>query len=293
MKVLVTGGSGYVGSYVVQALIRSGHEVISLSRRNPQPHATKNFKIDLSNEQSVKTISDNLERCDAIVHAAAAISHKDWQGELTTVNCAGTQGIFQLAAQWKISRFIYLSSISVLGTPRVIPIDELHPVKPASIYSASKLFGEYLTNILYEIYGIPSLSLRLTSPVGPFSPKNRIFSTFVANALRGEPLKLIGQGGRRQNYVDVRDVADLISKSLECSVSGVVNAGGSESISNVSLAKLCISVLESSSRVEFLGQNDPEENHHWDVSIEKARKEIGYIPQYSLSDSMLAAAKTL
>ena len=293
MRVLVTGGSGYVGSYVVQELVRAGHEVISLSRQTPQPQAKKSFLIDLGGALSVKTLSDNIERCDAIVHAAAAISHEDWQSEITGVNCTGTQAMLQLAAQWKVSRFIYLSSISVIGVPKTLPVDELHPVKPASVYAASKLFGEYLTDILYQTQGIPSLSLRLTSPVGPFAPQNRIFSTFVRNAARGESLKLIGKGGRRQNYVDVRDVAVLVCKSLELPVSGIMNAGGSESISNIALAKLCVSVLGSSSRIEFLDRSDPEENNHWDISIEKARKESGYVPHHSLSDSILATAKTL
>ena len=225
MRVLVTGGSGYVGSYIVQALIKLGHEVISLSRR-PQPLAMKSLEMDLGSMPSISPICDSIERCDAIVHAAAAISRENWRKELIQVNCNGTQTLVHLAAHWKISRFIYISGVSVIGIPKITPIDECHPVKPESVYLATKAFGEYLTNILHETTGIPALSLRLTSPVGPLAPKNRIFSTFVSNALRGEPLKLIGQGTRLQNYVDVRDVANLISKSLDCIVSGVVNVGG-------------------------------------------------------------------
>jgi len=293
MRVLVTGASGYVGSYVVQNLLSSGHEVISLSRQNLQHKAVKNLVLDLSKLQSINVICDVVERCDAIIHAAAAITHENWQNELTDVNCHGTQAIAHLAAHWKISRFIYLSSISVIGAPKNIPIDELHPIEPSSVYSASKIFGEYVTHVLHKTTGIPSVSLRLTSPVGPSAPQKRIFSTFVSNALRGESLKLIGQGGRCQNYVDVRDIANLIGKNLDSSVSGVINVGGRKSISNIALAKLCISTLSSSSRIEFLDRSDPEENLQWDISIEKAGQMMGYAPHFSLSESILAAAESL
>lgn len=294
MRILVTGASGYVGGAVALRLISEGHDVVTLNRSPAaQPGAAQHLALDLSAARNASIISDTIERCDVIVHAAALISYDNSLIDLSQVNCGGTQALVQLAAHWRVRRFIYFSSISVIGSPAVIPVDESHPVNPASVYSATKLFGEHLTSILYNTAGIPALSLRLTSPVGPHMPHNRIFSVFVSRALRGEPLQLVGRGTRRQNYVDVRDAAALISANLDGDISGVFNVAGAESISNHALAQLCIDTLGSSSAIEFLDRPDPQDDDNWEISINKAAQFLGYAPQHSLSQSIEAAAQTL
>lgn len=294
MRVLVTGASGYVGGTITRFLIEAGHEVLTLNR-DPAvlPGVAQHVALDLGTIQTASAISESVDRCDAVVHAAALISYDNSLVDLSRVNCGGTQALIQLAAHWSVRRFIYFSSISVIGAPAVIPVDEGHPVNPASAYSATKLFGEHLTNILYNTAGIPALSLRLTSPVGPHMPHNRIFSVFVSRALRGEPLQLVGRGTRRQNYVDVRDAAALVSANLNSDVSGVFNVAGAESISNHALAQLCIDTLGSSSAIEFLDRPDPQDDDNWEISIDKAARLLGYTPQHSLSQSIEAAAQTL
>jgi nucleoside-diphosphate-sugar epimerase len=134
------------------------------------------------------------------------------------------------------------------------------------------------------------VSLRISSPVGPETPRGRIFSEFVHKAVHGEPLVLAGTGGRRQNYVDVRDVAAAVAQCVKSDVQGVFNVAGAASVSNLELAESCIRTLSSTSTFSFSGAPDAEENVRWDVSIERARAAFGYVPACSIEDSILAAA---
>ena len=102
------------------------------------------------------------------------------------------------------------------------------------------------------------------------------------------PLQVLGQGTRRQNYVDVRDVAIAVETCLTRHASGVYNIAAAESISNYELARTCIDELGSSSSIAFAGKPDPEEGTIWDVSLAKAFRDLDYRPQFSLRDSIRA-----
>jgi nucleoside-diphosphate-sugar epimerase len=114
---------------------------------------------------------------------------------------------------------------------------------------------------------------------------------FVRRALAGDPLQILGQGTRQQNYVDVRDLAIAVESCLTRRASGVYNVAAAESISNYGLAQTCVDELHSSSTIDFIGKPDPEEGTTWDVSISKAHRDFGYSPQYTIRDSIRAIAE--
>jgi UDP-glucose 4-epimerase len=194
-----------------------------------------------------------------------------------------------LARRWKVSRFVYISSIGVIGRPTDPPIREDHPTRPLTAYHASKLFGEGLVHVA-AVAGMNSTSLRLTSPVGRGMPSNRIFSVFVERAFAGQPLEVAGQGIRRQDYVDVDDVATAVGLCLRRAATGVFNLGAGASVSNAKLARACVEALGSSSSVELGQGEDSEEGDRWEVSIERAQAELGYQPQVKLAASIRAVA---
>ncbi|MFC1461804.1 NAD-dependent epimerase/dehydratase family protein [Verrucomicrobiota bacterium] len=158
---------------------------------------------------------------------------------------------------------------------------------PFTAYHASKLFGEHLVRIANRKKPTGA-TLRLTSPVGPGMPENRILSVFAKQALTGRPIQLAGQGSRRQDYVDVRDIAYAVELCLKGRVKGLYNIAGGTSISNRELAETCVRVLNSSSPIEFSGAPDPEEGIIWDVSIAKASRQFGYEPQHGIEQSISA-----
>lgn len=290
MRVLVTGAAGHVGGAVAAHLVGLGWEVVALYHHNPPrvPGLAAQIQADVGATSFAETAAAAAKPCAAIVHAAANLSKDLYEPAVAFANCLGIQQALKLAETWSCRRLVYLSSVPVIGAPRDLPITEDHPTDPPTAYHASKLYGEYLVGLASR-GGLAGASLRLTSPVGPGMPGNRILSVFVRRALAGEPLQLAGQGTRRQNYVDVRDVAQAVERCLEGEeVRGVFNIAGKTCISNHDLAQTCIDVLASSSAIEWTGRPDPSDAVVWDVSIEKAARVLGYDPQYSVEDSILA-----
>jgi len=110
-------------------------------------------------------------------------------------------------------------------------------------------------------------------------------SEFIAAALAGSPLKVFGRGTRRQDYVDVRDIAIAITQGIATRTSGVINVGSGRATSNLELARLVLATLSSPSRIEMCGV-DPEEGKSWEVSIKKALEILGYCPAISLQQSI-------
>jgi nucleoside-diphosphate-sugar epimerase len=288
VRVLVTGASGHVGGAIARHLLASGHAVVGVSRRSMAPAGVEAVALDLGGQTARADADAMVGKCDAIVHAAARLDKAPDLPDIVTANCLATQQLLALARDWE-ARFVFISGVAVIGRPATNPITEEHPVRPATAYHASKVFGEQLADIAASS-GQSTISLRLTAPVGPGQPRTRILSVFVERALLGQPLPLAGEGTRRQNFVDVRDVGVAVELSLSSRAAGVFNVGGSASVSNLELADTCISTLASKSRVELTGAPDPEEGLVWEVSSNRAAETLGYMPSWSIEDSIIAVA---
>jgi UDP-glucose 4-epimerase len=286
LRVLVTGASGLVGGAIASFLQGQGWDVVGLSRTSSQKKCPSKYILaDIGKMSLAKKISDNLPPCDTIIHAAASMDVGLYTTSISLTNCLGTQQILELANIWHSTNLIYISSVPVIGTPKQLPITEDHPTNPPTAYHASKLFGENLIQIAAR-NGLAGTILRITSPVGTKMPENRILPVFVKRALADEPLHIAGNGTRRQNYVDVRDISEIVENCLRQHVFGLFNIAGEHSISNKELAEICVQTLGSASKINFTGQPDPEESIAWDVSIAKAKKCLGYDPHYSIEDSI-------
>src|SRR5262249_22670631 len=139
--------------------------------------------------------------CEVIVHCGASLEKSLYSQSMLLCNALGTQSVIRLASLWKCRSLLYMSSVPVIGTPRILPIDEHHPTYPTTGYHAAKLFGEHLVSLAHSP-SLRTVSFRLTAPVGPQMPSNRILSAFVAQAMRNETIRIVGRGTRAQNYVD-------------------------------------------------------------------------------------------
>jgi len=283
MKVIVTGASGHVGGAVRACFESNGHEVIPVSR-----HA--GLREDITSEGFPQRLVGLLGSCEVVVHCSAHITKSLCDRDVSIVNALGTQQVIEAARLLGAVRLVYISSLPVIGTPVVLPVDEDHSVNPPTAYHASKLYGEHLMR-LTAAAGLSTASLRLTSPVGPGTPRGRIFSEFVYRAKQGLPLVLAGAGGRRQNYVDVRDVAEAVLRCARSDASGIYNIAGPVAVSNLELAETCVRVLDSNSNITFSGSVDVEERMSWDVSIQKAGISFGYNPSFSIAASICDAAR--
>lgn len=288
MKVLLTGATGQIGRAIAARLSRNGHVLIGISRGlSPVEGLSEHVQTCLGEGNAAKYITRKVLECEAIIHAAASLSHDLCDPSISLVNCLGTQQVIELAKIWGSSQLVYVSSLPVIGRPQYHPITEEHPVQPPTAYHASKLYGEHLMYVA-NFGGCRAVSLRLTSPAGPRTPDKRILSTFVRRALSNQPLEVLGRGTRKQNYVDVRDVAAAVEACITRRASGLYNIAAAESISNYSLAVTCVDELSSHSSVTFAEAPDPEEGVSWDVSIARARRDLCYQPQFTIRDSIRA-----
>jgi UDP-glucose 4-epimerase len=285
VRIIVTGASGFVGGAILREFRRVGLDCVPVSRCD-------SHGLDITSEDFAERAFGIFRRCDAIVHAAASLSMSAVDPSISAVNCLGLHNVIASAERLSARCLVYLSSVPVIGLPRHLPVDEEHPVSPPTAYHASKLYGEHLLRVA-DSASLRTASLRLTSPVGRNAPSSRIFGGFVRRALSNEPLLLAGRGGRRQNYVDTRDVARAVLQCIQSDSRGVFNIAGNASISNLQLAKTCIKSVGSKSAVEFTGLPDSEEDLCWDVSIEKARNHFGYSPLHNIADSIMDCASGL
>jgi nucleoside-diphosphate-sugar epimerase len=294
MRILVTGTSGHVGGAIARRLVERGHEVAGLSRRGAGiAGLCGDYPIDLGSVGAADAVRGEIAPCAAMVHAAADLSKSLLSPTLPLVNCLGTEQLLEVAESWNTMTFIFISGVNVIGTPRHRPIDETHPARPQTAYHASKLFGEHLTRLAGHAEH-RTVVLRLSAPVGPHMPQNRILPTFVAAAATGRPLRLAGEGTRRQNYVDEGDFASAVEACLSRDACGLYHIGGARSYSNLELARLCIDVLASDAAIEFAGTPDPEEGLDWTPDLTRAKDALGYAPQVPLEQTIraLAAAMT-
>lgn len=294
MRVLLTGATGFVGAAIAAHLADKGWTVVGLhgGRRGGRPGrgaVLDEVIADVGDPAATADLADRVQACDFVVHAAACLDMRLTATDVARVNCLGMQNMLALAQRWGSRKFVFLSSVPVIGRPLHLPVTEQHPVAPRTAYHASKLFGEQLVQLAAQSGAMAGTSLRLTAPVGPGLPKGRLLAMLAIRALRHQPLALSGTGLRRQNYVDVRDVACAVEGCLTRDVSGIFNVAGASAISNLELAGRCISQSRSRATIEFNGAPDPEEGFDWDVSIARARTELGYEPRYGVDEAIAAA----
>ena len=287
MKIVVTGSSGHIGGAAAHRLHGQGHEVIGISRTPSKGlrNHVEQLSLDIGHHSFVRDARKAIGGCDAIVHAAACQEHALTALDIARTNCLGVQQILCMATELQAHTVVYLSSLSVLGAPCEHPVTETHPIAPASVYGASKLFGEQLV-CNADAHALRGVALRVSSPVGPGLNYKRIFRVFVENAIAGRDIVLHGKGTRRQDYVDVRDIAEAIESALIRDVRGVFHIGAGVPVSNLELAEACKETLASQSEIAFSGDPDPSDDVCWDISIEKARKRLGYTPSHTLRQSI-------
>jgi UDP-glucose 4-epimerase len=288
LKILITGINGFIGRSIVEGISQiDGYDIVGVGQKEKYTgnEIIDYIKSDISKDSFVQAIKSLVKNCDIIIHAAAVIDKDNFNKSILSVNCIGTHKILELAKLTNCKKIIYISSVPVIGIPIQQPITEEHPTNPQTLYHASKLFGEN-TLLLGNNLGIDTVVLRITAPIGRSMPDNRVLKAFILSCLTDKDLILYGNGTRLQNYIDVRDISDIIIKVLGSKVRGVFNIAGDKVYTNLEVANLCISITKAKSKIIFNGMIDPEEDFNWDVSIQKAYKELKYIPTYSLRQSI-------
>jgi UDP-glucose 4-epimerase len=291
-KVLVTGSSGQLGSFVCELLAKDG-EVAGLDKR-PQPYGRlKNISLvgDITEPADVR---EALADVGAVIHCAAQVSvEKSIQDPLadSRTNVIGTVNLLHESVQAGVRRFIYVSSAAVYGTPKRIPIDEDHPTHPISNYGAGKLSGEkyalaYANTSSMEVVAVRPFNF-YSIRADPDSPYSGVITKFVNRLKAGKPPIIEGDGKQTRDFIHARDVAEMLGLVLsKKGISGeVFNCGSGLSTSILDLANRAIAVSGHALRPEFTAPRIGDIRDSLSDSA-KAAKLLGFRPKTTLDDGL-------
>ena len=266
MKILVTGGAGFIGSHLIERLLAAGHGVrvldnLSTGKRHnlPQHPALEFIEGDIGDAATVDRCMPGVE---AVVHLAAVASVQasiDDPRATHRSNFDGTLNLLEAAHVAGVQRFLYASSAAIYGDTSVIPVPEEARPNPLSPYAADKLAGEHYLHYYFHKHGLAGTAFRFFNIYGPrqdpSSPYSGVISIFVERLRQGKPVTIFGDGHQTRDFVYVGDLADLLAASLArpALVGATVNVGtGTEN----SLLQL-LAILESLSGYALERQHAP------------------------------------
>jgi len=298
--VLVTGGAGFIGSHLVDRLVKSDYHVRVLDNlstgnlSNIENHIDSGkidfIEGDIEDAELVKKCTRDIS---AVVHLAARTS-VPFSVENPDATCAtnimGTLNLLVSSAERKVGKFVFISSCAVYGEPKYLPLDEKHLTEPISPYAESKLIAEQFCLGFHKRQLLTSVVLRLFNVYGPRQSINDysgVITRFIDRGKQGLPLVIYGDGSQTRDFVNVHDVSEAILSSLETdnAEGEILHIGSGVPTSIRALAE---AVLESAGlNVEIIHEKPRlGDIKHSYANVSKAKKLLGYEPKVSLRDGL-------
>jgi UDP-glucose 4-epimerase len=280
-KAVVTGGSGFIGSHVVDALKDAGYDVTVVDYRVAPHRQDVGFEnVDLMDLSSVLAATRGA---DHIFHLAA-VSNVNYAYKYpvytTALNVVGTANILESARINGNARVYMASTIWVYnGSPNNGPIDESTPFYldgAGHIYTSTKMAGEMLCHDYAQLYKVPITILRLGIPYGPRMREELLIPIFVKKALNGDPLTIAGKGEQYRNFVYVRDMADAhVLATSPNAINKTFNLEGQEKVTVREVAEGVRKNIGDHVRIEYVPER-PGDFGGKEISAQKAEKELGW-----------------
>lgn len=300
MKILVTGGAGFIGSHFVRRALAEGHDLVVLDNFNAYyPRAIKDANVaafaggcevvegDICDEALVAKVFEQ-GRFQAVVHMAARAGVRpsvEDPGAYIETNIRGTHNLLQAAHRTGVERFVFASSSSVYGLSKTVPFSEDQPLpQTLSPYAATKLAGEHLCGNYAHLYGMRVVCLRFFTVYGPGQRPDLAIHKFTDAIVRGRPIPQYGDGTTRRDYTYVDDIIQGVAGALnfEGSLFEIFNLGESETTTLSELIAAIETALGKKARIDVL----PEQQGDMPLTcadITKARKLLGYEPRIPIS----------
>ncbi|MHA1264819.1 MAG: NAD-dependent epimerase/dehydratase family protein [Candidatus Helarchaeota archaeon] len=287
MRILVTGGTGFIGSHVVDHLLAKEHEVTILDTRDPKRDDAEYISCDIIDFEGLKKAFKDIE----IIYHLAAVSNVNhvYQKPIRSVdiNATGTVKILEAARQMDVSRIIFASTewvYSGLTTDEIITEEIL--LKPAEhLYSATKIASEHFCISYWELYQLSFTILRYGIPYGPRARRGTVFPIFVGNALTGQPLSIFGKGDQFRQFIYISDLAEGNVAALNDKAKNqIYNITGKEKISVKMIAEKIQELIEN---VQIIyKESRPGDYKGVTISIEKAKKDLGWEPKVPFEEGL-------
>jgi UDP-glucose 4-epimerase len=295
MKIIVTGGAGFIGSNIVDALIKEGHEVavvdnLSTGREENVNASAQFFNADITDAEALENVFEDF-RPEVIFHAAAQIDVRksvDDPAFDAETNVIGSVNLFKLAVNYGVRRIVYSSTGGALyGEPKTLPAAEETPIEPLSPYGVSKYCVENYLNYFQRLYGLERIILRYANVYGPRQDplgEAGVVAIFTGKILKGEKPVIYGDGTQTRDYVYVDDVvrANLIAIAGK---EGIYNIGTGIETSVNELVSIFAKVLQAEISPQYT-QARKGEVHRISLDGELAKKELGFAPKVSIEEGL-------
>ncbi|MFL5893819.1 MAG: NAD-dependent epimerase/dehydratase family protein, partial [Thermoleophilaceae bacterium] len=241
MKVLITGGAGFVGSHVVDAVVAAGHEPRIFDLIPSPHHCPDEFDTFIGDLTDVDAVTEAARGCDAIAHLAAVADVSEVAADpvyAQRVNAGGTANVLEAARTEGVGRVVYASTIWVYdGCPSRVVDEETSLELPRHPYTAQKLAGEMYCTSYAELYAIDYTILRFGIPYGPRARAAAVIPSFFKNALAGRPLTIAGGGQQSRHFTYVGDIARGVALALTPEARNrVYNLASEETVTILELA---------------------------------------------------------
>ena len=292
-SVLVTGGGGFIGKHLVSDLLRNGFEVAAVDKvPRPKTFGRSNRLTYYQDDVNTTNSRWRSKPGTRIVHLAANTSvQESVRRPLFTVraNIEATCRMLELARKIDSERFVFASTAAIYGEKR-IRCRETDTAVPGSPYAASKLASEYYCKVYASLYGIPTVVLRYFNVYGPGQSDHYagVITRFVAQALRGKPPVIFGDGRQTRDFVFIKDVIRATVASVTQRVHGgtILNIGTGRATSILSLARQVLCLLDLKPLRPTRAPRRVGEVRHSQADISAARTKLGFRPEYLLTEGL-------
>lgn len=292
-KIVITGGAGFIGSHIGERCAKEGHEVVLID--NLDDYYSRQLKEeniecvlargkatfvhgDIADLELLRKVID--KDVDFVYHEAAQAGVRiSVQNPFkpNDVNVLGTLNVLQASLEADVERLINASSSSVYGKVEYLPFDEKHPTQPVSPYGVSKLAAEHYCRVFYDVYGLPTVSLRYFTVYGPRMRPDLAISIFTRKMLKNEKITIFGDGTQTRDFTYIDDIVQANKKLLDSSEADgkVMNIGSGNRISINDLAMNLKEIIGSSSELIYaeLQKGDAE---HTLADVSLAKELLGY-----------------
>lgn len=297
MRILVTGGAGFIGSHIVDELIYLGHTVSvvddlsegSLQNLNSE---AKLFDVNINDAPALEKAFAEAKP-ELVSHHAAQISVRNSMYDPThdaQVNIIGSLNVLQAAVKHDVERFIFASTSAIYAKPDHLPMDETHPLSPESVYGVSKLSVENFVRLYSDTYGINHKIFRYGNVFGPRqNPHGEagVVAIFTGQFLRGEQPTIFGDGTKTRDYVFVSDVVSAsIAAMSEVGDNDTYNIARGIGVSDYEMFDTVAAAADSSMQPKYAPVR-PGEAEHVSLNPTKAQEILSWRPRVSLSEGIV------
>lgn len=302
MKILVTGGAGFIASHLVDRLIAEGHTVVVVDnlsagrRENVNPKALF-YEVDICDAASLEEVF-RKETPEVVDHHAAHVNVRksvEMPAYDANINILGSLNLCELSKKYRVKKFVYISTGgAVYGEPKVLPVNETCPIEPLSQYGVSKHTVEHYLSIFYKLYGLNFTILRYPNVYGPRqSPHGEagvvaIFSELILQNIRPT---IFGDGSKTRDYLYVDDIINANTTVLNnTGIGEIYNLGWGREISDLEVFHTVRRALSSDIEPIF-SKKRPGEIDHISLDSSKATKELKWKPEVSFEEGIKRAVQ--